>query len=154
MSYQVVHATQGRLRMRVPQLSWDAKFAHRLQQSVEALQFITAVRINPAASSLIVAYVPVAIDSLALQERLFVCIEQASMTQRVATPVHFTDAVADATDRANWESESEAELPPETDWQRLGLPLLSLGLALLATPWEFPPPAGRCCDRWGGPALV
>jgi cation transport ATPase len=139
MPDQIVHTTQGRIRIRVPQLSQDPQLGDRVQQCLAALPFVTSVRINPAARSVIVAYTPDSINSSVVQECLLSCIAQAATAQPASPSVDFMDAAADATDRANWESEAEADLQTETDWQRLGLPLISLGLAVLAAPWELPP---------------
>jgi heavy metal translocating P-type ATPase len=125
MNYQVVHTTTGRCRIRIPQLAKDADYASQLNRLVESLDFVTTVRINPAASSLIVTYEASGIAGDRVPDQLLSCIAQANETQIYQPEIL---AETDPLDR------------PQVDhWEHLGLPFLSLGLALLATPLEIPP---------------
>ena len=132
MNYQLVHIIVGRLRIRIPQLAWDEEFAHKLNGLVELLTFITSVRINPAASSLIVTYDPEQILDFMVQDLICGCISQALIGESTAiAPIVLTTEVA--------ETAEERELEPQVNrWQDLGLPCLSLGVALLAAPLELP----------------
>jgi cation transport ATPase len=134
MGYRVVHAIAGRCRIQVSQLAEDLAFANRLVGLVEALAFVTEVRINPAASSLIVGYQAEAIASSEAQETFLTCIQKAWFDISVAEAID-----AEEIARADWEAEAEDIGAQANEWERLGLPFLSLGLALLAAPLELPP---------------
>lgn len=117
MNYQVVHNTTGRCRIRVPQVANDPEYATKLKWLVESLDFVTSVRINPAASSLIVSYDAITIPT-AVQANIFTCIQQADTTE-ISPPAN-------------------QELVPQINvWERLGLPVIGLGVALLAGPLEL-----------------
>ena len=129
MLYHVVHSILGRCRIRVPRLADDLEFAQRLSGLLESLQFVTEVRINPVASSLIVSYRVSAIKSGNVQEHFLTCIEQASCIQEI----NLIEVSAET-------QQQEADLIPEVNqWKDLGLPLLSLSLAMFAAPLELPP---------------
>ncbi|MEA5504902.1 hypothetical protein VB735_17670 [Halotia wernerae UHCC 0503] len=129
MFYQVVHSTLGRCRIRVPRLADDLEFAENLNRLVESLQFVTEVRINPAASSLIVNYKVSVVNFEDAQKYLSTCIEKASCIQQ-----------ANLIETSEEEIIEESDLIPEVNqWRDLGLPLLSLSLAIFAVPLELPP---------------
>jgi cation transport ATPase len=131
MNYQLVHSIVGRLRIRISQLAWDEGFAHKLNGLVEQLTFVTNVRINPAASSLIVTYDPEQILGFMMQDLISGCISQALIGESTAI-----EPIAPTPEE---ETAEEIELEPQVNrWQDLGLPCLSLGFALLATPLELP----------------
>lgn len=54
---QIVHATPGRLRLRVPSAD-NPLYARHLQQQLEADQRLKSVRVNPHAASVTVKYNP------------------------------------------------------------------------------------------------
>ncbi len=54
--YAIAHAVPGRVRLRMPQLAIDADFAHRLQQALNADEYVNSVRINRAAGSIAINY--------------------------------------------------------------------------------------------------
>ena len=54
--YEIVHAIAGRVRLRMPLLAIDAGFASRLQQALEADDYVKHVRINRAAVSITINY--------------------------------------------------------------------------------------------------
>ncbi|MFB2767808.1 HMA2 domain-containing protein [Pelatocladus sp. BLCC-F211] len=122
MSYQVVHSTFGRYRIRIPQLAHDSDFASKLKTLVESLAFVTEVRINAQASSLIVHYQDDICSTMAL-EKFVSCIQAVDCIE-----IPFTESLPGE------------DLKPEVNqWKDLGFPLLSLSLALLAAPLELPP---------------
>ncbi|MFH7030015.1 MAG: HMA2 domain-containing protein [Heteroscytonema crispum UTEX LB 1556] len=129
MLYQVVHSTLGRCRIRVPRLADDLEFAQTLSGLLESLQFVTEVRINPAASSLIVSYKASAVKSRNVQEHLLTCIERASCIQQA----NLIEASPET------ESEESDLILEINQWKDLGLPLLSLSVAIAAVPLELPP---------------
>jgi copper chaperone CopZ len=53
---KVVHRIPGRMRVRIDRLHDDIRYSNDLQQTVNALTGVTEVRINPAASSIIITY--------------------------------------------------------------------------------------------------
>jgi cation transport ATPase len=121
MNYQVVHITTGRCRIRVPQVASDSEYVANLKWLVESLDFVTSVRINSAASSLIVSFDTCVVSSATAQEELFTCIQQASIAEIPLKPPL-----------------TEHEVEPQVNtWERLGLPVISLGIALLAGPLEL-----------------
>jgi len=77
--YKVVDWIRGRFRMRLPRLASDSEYASILKYLVQSLDFVTSVRINPAASSLVVEYNREAsAEAIAtLQSQVFTAIQQA-----------------------------------------------------------------------------
>ena len=56
VNYEVVHRVDGRIRVSIPGLSRDAKFAQRLTDAVTALPAAKQVRVNRSSASLLVSY--------------------------------------------------------------------------------------------------
>lgn len=54
--YTIAHAVPGRVRLKIPQLASDADFARRLQQALNADEYVKQVRINQAAASMAINY--------------------------------------------------------------------------------------------------
>lgn len=79
MDYQVIHTTAGRLRFRVP-LAKDPEYVNHLQQLVESLNFVTSVRINSAAMSVLVRYDIYAASVATAQAAVVAAIQQAQTT--------------------------------------------------------------------------
>ena len=52
----IAHAVPRRVRLRIPQLAIDADFARRLQQALNADEYVKHVRINRPAASLAINY--------------------------------------------------------------------------------------------------
>lgn len=125
MDYQIVHSIAGRFRFRIPQLTWDAKFASQLSELVDSLEFVTSVRVNPHAASLVVNYELTA--TAVVQTSVASCIQKASNPP--IAPVFPSSVITGSTE----------EIDPEVNhWQDLGLPILCVGVALLAAPLELP----------------
>jgi len=120
MNYQIVHSIVGRLRIRIPQLADDAEFASRLSEFVESLAGVTQVRINPAATSIVIQYQPSSSAGAIVESAIHACICRAHGIEP---------------DQANEPIEPNPEV---NHWQDLGLPVVSLGAALLAAPLELP----------------
>ncbi len=124
MSYQVIHSTLGRYRIRVPQLANDSDFADKLKTLVKSLGFVTEVSINAPARSLIISYEINAISSTTALEKFARCIDRVNSIE-----IPFEEPSLEGSD-----------LKPEVNESKdLGLPFLSLSLALLAVPFEIPP---------------
>ena len=110
--YQVVHAIAGRCRIRVSQISSDSEYTYKLDRLLQSLDFVTDVRINAAASSVIVSYDTGMISSAAVQDAIFTCIERAS-TAEIPAEVTITENITQV-----------------TAWHHLSLPILTLGVVL------------------------
>ena len=54
---EVVHKISGRIRWRIPRLRKDSAYVKQIQQLLESFQEVTAVIINPVASSVVVKYI-------------------------------------------------------------------------------------------------
>lgn len=122
IDYQVVHAVVGRFRIRVPRITSDSEYARKLNRLIESLNFVSSVRISSTASSVIVQYEVNAVSTATAQKELFTCIQRASFVE-ILEPTVETGPI---------------DRPQVNNWQDLGLPFISLGLALLATPLELP----------------
>ena len=55
-AYTIAHAVPGRVRLKMPQLAIDADFARRLQQALNADEYVNRVRINRTAASIAINY--------------------------------------------------------------------------------------------------
>ncbi|MFH7030005.1 MAG: heavy metal translocating P-type ATPase [Heteroscytonema crispum UTEX LB 1556] len=118
---QIVHVTSERFRIRIPRLVDDPEYASSLTWLVESFDFVVSVRINLPSSSLIVYYEP-SVSIATVQESLLRAIQQAG---KVEVPVGTVP--------------TKTELRPDIDWmERLGLPILSLSVAVLSTTLPIP----------------
>lgn len=83
VDYQLVHCTLGRFRIRIPRLAEDSEYANKLRNLVESLDSVTSVRINPAASSLVVEYDRKASEVVTdkLQKQVFNAIQTAPFAE-------------------------------------------------------------------------
>ncbi len=125
--YQVVHSSWGRYRIRIPRLAIDVEFANRLSNLVTSLKFVTSVRINSSASSLIVIYQPDIVNQEDAQQHIINCIKSANNIKLEIIPIP-----------ATVHTEAYDSIPTVNKWENLGLPILSLSLAVLAAPLELP----------------
>ena len=79
INYQVLHSCKGRLRIRVSRLANDTRYGNRLKSLVESIDCVTSIRLNPAASSLVIKYdIDKVVTPDTLQEQVFTAIEQAT----------------------------------------------------------------------------
>jgi hypothetical protein len=116
IDYEIVHITQERFRIRIPRLADDPEYASSLTWLIESFDFIVSVRINQLSSSLIVYYEP-DVSLTTVQKSLLNSIQQASIVDLPPGTVPI-----------------KTELRPEIDWiERLSLPMISLGLAVLSS---------------------
>ncbi len=53
---EVIHRLPGRLRVRLPRLRHDTAYAADLKQEISRITGVTEVRVNPAASSIVITY--------------------------------------------------------------------------------------------------
>jgi heavy metal translocating P-type ATPase len=122
--YQVVHTIPGRIRIRVPRLSQDSEYAQKLNWFVESLSFVIGVRINALVKSVIVYYEPSAASDDTIWESLKLALQQASTEEMPQGAIS-----------------TKTEFRPEINWmERLGLPVMSLGLAVVAQQLMLPIP--------------
>ncbi|TFI55057.1 heavy metal translocating P-type ATPase [Mastigocladus laminosus UU774] len=117
IDYQIIHTTSGRFRIKIPRLSHDLQYANQLSWLIESFDFIINVRINPAAESLIIHYQENLVSSTTIQESLLTIIQQAALAETSSTI-----------------TQTKTELKSAIEWvvERVGMPIFSLGLALLA----------------------
>ncbi len=76
--YRLAHAVPGRVRFHIPRLAWDAAYARRAQQLVQAAEGVTDVRVSFAAASLAVTYRSGAVSDAVMRSRLAQLIERAA----------------------------------------------------------------------------
>ncbi|MBD0389861.1 MAG: hypothetical protein ICV54_25995, partial [Nostoc sp. C3-bin3] len=86
MDYQIVHAVEGRIRIRIPLLAEEAEYASKLQKRVESLNYVTNVRINPPAESMVVTYKYKFVSCTVMQTHLQEAIAQVASPQSPSTP--------------------------------------------------------------------
>ncbi len=99
----VVHASPGRVRIRVAQATLDSEAFHLTREALMGLPGVRGVRTNPLARSLVVTYDPQALafpDLLALAARAGVTISgQEGATE--GKPGNLNEAVTTVFDRAD-----------------------------------------------------
>jgi heavy metal translocating P-type ATPase len=118
---EIIHVTWERLRIRIPRLAEDPEYASSLTWLVESFDFVVSVRINLPSSSLIVHYEPTVAITM-VQGSILNAIQQAG---EVEVPLGTAP--------------SKTESRPDIDWlERLGLPVLSLGVAVLSSTLPIP----------------
>lgn len=125
--YQIVHATPGRLRFRVPRLMHDPIYACRLERLASSTACVTDVRVKPSAGSIAIKYEVGVVTDAEMRSHLTSTIQMAS------TSSVLEEAQAAAAEPA----ESEEKSP----WSGLKLPVLATSLALLGGPLGLPVPA-------------
>lgn len=119
----ILHATLGRLRLRVPRIATDPDYASRLNWLVESFEFVSSVRLNPTARCLVVYYQPSCSTSV-VEAQILATVEQAASEPLPPGAVL-----------------TKTEVRPMINWiERLGLPLFSLGLAFLTSELLLPIP--------------
>jgi cation transport ATPase len=106
----------------------DAEFAATLHRQIEAFPFVTEVRLNAIAGSLIIQYRSRAIAPEILEDKLGVCIQEAIGIRRTEG-LEYSDPTLD----------DEDLIPLVNQWKDLGMSSLALGAAILAAPLELPP---------------
>ncbi|BAU13742.1 heavy metal translocating P-type ATPase [Leptolyngbya sp. NIES-3755] len=127
LDYQVIHAIPGRVRLRVPRLSQDPLYANKLNWFVESISVVISVRINAIADSVIVYYEQQTATLATIQESLITAVQRALIEDLPPEATPFGELL------------SKTELRPEINWiERLGLPVTSLGLALVAQQVALP----------------
>ena len=119
VDWQVAHQIPGRLRIRIPRLNWDDEFARRLQRSLLRTTAISESRINAAACSLIVSY-------------------QAEMLSATALLNYLQAAILAASREREPDLNEKVGARNQGTWPTLGMPALTLAVAIAAAPLELP----------------
>ncbi|OKH31341.1 cadmium-translocating P-type ATPase [Nostoc calcicola FACHB-389] len=127
VSYSVVHAIRGRIRLRVPRLRYDADYAQRLIALLEADPLVTNVRIKPAAAALVVNYK----SSL---------VADAKMRSRLSYLIVAANEVGIILPKANNSLASQPTEDAENSWPGMQLSAMATGLAVLGGPLGLPIP--------------
>ncbi len=118
---EIIHVTCERFRICIPKLIEDPEYASSLTWLVESFDFVVSVRINLLLGYLIVHYEPT-ISTTRVQKSLLNAIQQAG---EIKAPLGTAP--------------TKTELRPDIDWlQRLGLPILSLSVAVLSSTLPIP----------------
>ncbi|MBW4509164.1 MAG: hypothetical protein KME64_21975 [Scytonematopsis contorta HA4267-MV1] len=86
MDYQIIHAIEGRIRIRIPLLSKNEEYQGKFESQIKSLSFVTDVRINPLAESVIVTYKFKAISLLEMQKNLCQAIEKVLPAEPLSKP--------------------------------------------------------------------
>lgn len=122
-NYQILHKIMGRWRIKIARIFQDENFTSKLQYLLEKNSYIFSARYNLSASCLVIDY-----DS-----------SQIAGDQ-------LENLIENTLTKTDWDAVSLVALPAETSerkldiyWERLGVPLVGLGLALAAIPFELPP---------------
>lgn len=116
LEYEVAHHVPGRLRLSMPRLAHDARFAQRLEEAVMALPDVSRVRVSSSSRSLVVEY----------RHRSMSARRRAALLPEVIGCIR-TAAGVDAVQNVLAETAPE---PPHVDvTARMALPALSLGLS-------------------------
>ncbi|KAM3091199.1 HMA2 domain-containing protein [Phormidesmis sp. 146-35] len=94
IGYQIVHAIAGRMRIKAFWLETDPEAAGKLHRQIESLSFITSVRLNPLAQSIVLTYKAKAISLEEAQAQLIDLIEQVNP---VPLPVEVEPPITETT---------------------------------------------------------
>jgi hypothetical protein len=82
--YAIAHAVPGRVRLQIPQLAIDVDFTHRLQQALNADEYVKKVRINRSAASIAINYNNQGLSDWELGLRLMNIINAVRQDNRVS----------------------------------------------------------------------
>ncbi|HBB32272.1 MAG TPA: heavy metal translocating P-type ATPase, partial [Cyanobacteria bacterium UBA9273] len=126
--YQLVHATPGRLRFRIPQIVRDADYAERLQLLIAAEPQVINVRLKRAAASLAIRYNPGEITDAQMRTHIGKLIQLAS------------DPVVPLKTKAPSQQQSSSD--NGSYWSSLKLPALATMLSMLGGPLGLSIPGG------------
>ncbi len=79
IEYKVIHRQRGRIRLNVPRLTLDSNEVSLLTEAIKSHAFVTDLRINPAAKSIVVEYQP-ELDSSLVEEKIISCCQRVSLS--------------------------------------------------------------------------
>ncbi len=86
LTYQVVHASPGRLRLRVPRAALENGALREAERALSGLGGVQQVRANPLASSLVVLYDRAAVDA----DAVLAALARAGLRLAESSPVEVT----------------------------------------------------------------
>lgn len=121
-SYEIVHRLDGRWRVKSDRLFYDLDYATNLQLILASSSYVTSVRLNTAASSLVIDYNKDNVSPETLENYLLVSMEEADRGEILEA-----------------KSNTEKTVHEIDYWERLGVPVGSFLLAIIALPLELPP---------------
>jgi cation transport ATPase len=118
MDYQFIHSIPGRFRILIPQLATDPDYARKLQGFLESISFVTEVRVNMWAQSLVVSYKTNTLSTEAVQKQLVTAIKKAdpsttSQPKKTLTPTSSPSVLKPASDREESSREKELSSKPQ-----------------------------------------
>lgn len=118
VEWQIVHQIPGRLRLRIPRLSWDTAYSRRLARLLLQTTAITENRINSVAASLVVSYAEEMVSETAIKDYL--------------------ETIILACSRNSSESTEILEIEPKKTEKSWEMPALAMIIAIAATPLDLP----------------
>jgi Heavy metal associated domain 2 len=110
MDIQILSAISGRLRLRIPRLSYDSNYADRIDGNLKVLRFVTGVRVNPAASSIAITYSTKKIPETEAKKAIVDAIVQADRTIEESTPDNVVFLQFDSKSQKETVAESEVAI--------------------------------------------
>ncbi|MGV0027508.1 HMA2 domain-containing protein [Phormidesmis priestleyi] len=114
IGYQIVHAIAGRMRIKAVWLETDPEAAGKLQRLIESLSFMTSVRLNPLAQSIVLTYKASAISLEEAQAQLISIIEQVNPVPPPVEPPITETAPPEAPPTTKSTATSESPTSPPT----------------------------------------
>ncbi len=93
-TYEIIHNTFGRLRIRVPKLFSDQEYGTKVKYALQSVSSIKEVRINALAQSLIVQYNPQMLNEYEMTQLLFTTLDRAD--NLMILPVEYHEAIETA----------------------------------------------------------
>ncbi|KGF72144.1 hypothetical protein DO97_11975 [Neosynechococcus sphagnicola sy1] len=86
VGYEIVHSTLGRMRCRIRYLTLDESYAQQLEQQLRSQVWVSQMRINAAAASLIVEYSGSQLSPAEAEARLVAVMAQFSIVTKISPP--------------------------------------------------------------------
>lgn len=126
INFQIKHWVKGRLRLVIPRLVYDPDYGQRLQYLIIGSSSAFSVRVNPKAQTLVVNYDPEMVDPSTFLEEIVICVKDAAKPELAIVPA---------------ETNEEDEVEQINYLKRLGLPGVTLAMALSAFAGFAVPPA-------------
>ncbi|MFB2834909.1 heavy metal translocating P-type ATPase [Floridanema evergladense] len=124
VAYSIVHAAGGRLRIRIPRIKTDRAYSKKLKILVRSIKGVSSVQINQKIACLIVEC-PLHLSLATIREQVIAIIQEVDLLEVKKESLLL--------------EEGEVGQLSEIDWiERLGLPILSLGLAVLMEELALP----------------
>ena len=81
-TYTIVHSVPGRIRLRIPRVASEVDYARRLEMRLKADSHVLGVRINTAASSVVIQYQAEGMSDWELGMRLMSIIQEVDTEEQ------------------------------------------------------------------------